>query len=77
MVPLAGGAPHTIRHESTVDAIAFVVHAPGSPMENFIRAAAVLAADGPPSMDAVLATAARNGIELLGPIPERLDDAAA
>ena len=77
VVPLVGGTPHTIRNESTVDAIAFVVHAPGSPMENFIRAAAALAADGPPSMDAVLAIAARNGIEMLGPIPERLDDAAA
>jgi hypothetical protein len=52
-----------------VDAIAFVVHAPGPPMEGFARDAAALAADGPPSVDAVLAVAARNGIEMLGPIP--------
>jgi mannose-6-phosphate isomerase-like protein (cupin superfamily) len=70
VVPLAGGTPHTIRNESSVDAIAFVVHAPGAPMENFARAATALAADGPPSVDAVLAVAARNGIEMLGPIPE-------
>ena len=70
VVPLAGGTPHTIRNESTVDAVAFVVHAPGAPMENFSRAAAALSADGPPSVDAVLAIAAQNGIEMLGPIPE-------
>lgn len=69
VVPLAGGTPHTIRNESTMDAIAFVVHAPGAPMEGFARSAAALAADGPPSVDAVLAVAARNGIEMLGPIP--------
>lgn len=69
VVPLAGGTPHTIRNESTADAVAFVVHAPGMPMENFSRAAAALAADGNPSMEAVLAIAADHGIELLGPIP--------
>ena len=74
VVPLAGGTPHTIRNESTVDAVAFMVHAPGAPMENFTRAAAVLAADGPPSMDAVLAIAAKYGIELLGPIPDVSDE---
>jgi hypothetical protein len=46
-----------------------VVHAPGAPMENFSRAAATLPADQPPSMEAVLAIAQRQGIELLGPIP--------
>ena len=40
------------------DAVAFVVHAPGAPMEHFIRAAAELAATGNPSMEAVLAVAA-------------------
>jgi mannose-6-phosphate isomerase-like protein (cupin superfamily) len=74
VVPLAGGTPHTVRNESTADAVAFVVHAPGAPMENFSRAVATLAADsdgdGGPSMDAVLAIAAQHGIELLGPIPE-------
>ena len=66
VVALAGGTPHTVRNESSEDAIAFVVHAPGAPMERFLRAAAAL---DEPNMDAVLAVAARNGIELLGPIP--------
>jgi mannose-6-phosphate isomerase-like protein (cupin superfamily) len=69
VVPLAGGVPHTIRNESAADAVAFVVHAPGAPMEGFSRAAAALAANGVPTMDAVLAIAAENGIELLGPVP--------
>ena len=69
VVPLAGGVPHTIRNESDADAVAFVVHAPGPPMEGFTRAAAALAADGAPTMEAVLLVAADNGIELLGPVP--------
>lgn len=69
VVPLAGGTPHTIRNESASDAVAFVVHAPGAPMEGFLRAVAELADGGSPSMDEVLAVAARNGIELLGPVP--------
>ena len=69
VVPLAGDTPHTIRNESDAEAVAFVVHAPGLPMEGFCRAAAVLAADGRPSMDDVLAIAAQHGIEILGPIP--------
>jgi mannose-6-phosphate isomerase-like protein (cupin superfamily) len=67
VVPLAGSTPHTIRNESTEDAVAFVVHAPGAPMEQFLRAVAALGAE--PSMDEVLVAAAQNGIELLGPIP--------
>jgi mannose-6-phosphate isomerase-like protein (cupin superfamily) len=67
VVPLAGRTPHTIRNESTEDAVAFVVHAPGRPMEGFVRAVAAL--DGEPGMEDVLAVAARNGIELLGPVP--------
>lgn len=69
VVPLAGGVPHMIRNESGTDAVAFVVHAPGASMEGFTRAAAALAADGPPSMEAVLAVAQEHGIELLGPVP--------
>jgi mannose-6-phosphate isomerase-like protein (cupin superfamily) len=69
VVPLPGGTPHTIRNESDTDAVARVVHAPGTAFEGFVRAAAALAADGEPSMDQVLDIAARNGIELLGPIP--------
>lgn len=73
VVPLAGGTPHTIRNESAADAVAFVVHAPGAPMENFSRAAVTLAAqtDGAPSMDSVLGIAAQHGINLLGPIPNQ------
>jgi len=67
VVPLAGNTPHTIRNESDSDAVAFVVHAPGPPMENFCRAAATLET---PSMDDVLVLAQRHGIELLGPVPE-------
>jgi mannose-6-phosphate isomerase-like protein (cupin superfamily) len=74
VVPLAGGTPHTIRNESAADAVAFVVHAPGAPMEGFSRAVAAVAADGDPSMDAVLSIAAQHGIELLGPIPDPVDD---
>jgi len=76
VVPLAGGTPHSVRNESAADAVAFVVHAPGAPMEGFARAGAALAADGDPSMDAVLQVAARNGIELLGPIPDVVDESA-
>lgn len=68
VVPLTGNTPHTIRNESD-DAVAFVVHAPGTAFEGFVRAGAALAAEGEPSMDQVLDVAARNGIELLGPIP--------
>ena len=71
VVPLAGGTPHTVRNESAADAVAFVVHTPGAPMEGFSRAAAALAASGEPSMDAVLGIAEQHGIELLGPIPAR------
>jgi mannose-6-phosphate isomerase-like protein (cupin superfamily) len=69
VVSLAGGTPHTIRNESDKDAVAFVVHAPAAPMEDFSRAAAALAAAGNPSVEAVLETAQRHGIEMLGPIP--------
>lgn len=69
VVPIPGGRPHTIRNESDAAARAFVVHAPGESMERFARAAAALAADGPPTMDDVLGLAARHGIEMTGPIP--------
>jgi mannose-6-phosphate isomerase-like protein (cupin superfamily) len=72
VVPLAGGTPHTIRNESAADAVAFVVHAPGAPMENFARAVAARADDTDTalSMQAVLTIAAQHGIEFLGPIPD-------
>jgi mannose-6-phosphate isomerase-like protein (cupin superfamily) len=68
-VPLAGRTRHTIRNESAADALAFVVHAPGAPMEGFLRAAAELATSGQAGMEPVLAIAAQHGIELLGPAP--------
>ena len=67
VVPLAGRVAHTVRNESDKDAVAFVVHAPGAPMEQFSRSVAAMA--GPPDMAAVLEIAARSGIELLGPVP--------
>ena len=68
-VTMAGDTPHTIRNESAQDAVAFGVHAPGGVMEGFTRAAAALAADGPPAMEDVLVLAERHGIEMLGPVP--------
>jgi mannose-6-phosphate isomerase-like protein (cupin superfamily) len=68
-VTMAGDTPHTIRNESAQEAVAFGVHAPGGVMEGFSRAAAALAADGPPAMEDVLAVAERHGIEMLGPVP--------
>ncbi|HET9423512.1 MAG TPA: cupin domain-containing protein [Nocardioides sp.] len=68
-VPMAGGTPHTIRNESDADAVAFVVHAPGAPLEDFSRAAALLAAEREPTIEDVLALAERHGIDMLGPIP--------
>lgn len=69
VVPLAGNTPHTIRNESSHDAVAFVVHSPAATMEGFSRAAAALAAHGSPSVDDVLALAERHGIQMLGPVP--------
>ncbi len=69
VVPLAGGTPHTVRNESTSDAVAFVVHSPAAVMEGFCRAAVALAAAGPPAMDQVLALAHEHGVEMLGPVP--------
>jgi mannose-6-phosphate isomerase-like protein (cupin superfamily) len=69
VVPLAGGTPHTFRNESDVEAVAFVVHAPGTAFEGFVRTGAALVAQGEPRMEDVLEIAARHGIEMLGPIP--------
>jgi uncharacterized protein YjlB len=72
VMPLAGSTPHTIRNESDADAVAFGVHSPGDVMEGFTRAAVALAAADEPTMDRVLALAEEHGIEMLGPIPERV-----
>lgn len=68
VVHIPAGRPHTVRNESGEDATAYVVFAPGAPMERFFRAAAALAADGPPTMDDVLALAARHGVEITRPL---------
>jgi quercetin dioxygenase-like cupin family protein len=73
VMPLAGGTPHTIRNESDADAVAFVVHAPGAPMEHFTRAVVAEAAHGAPSLDAILTIATRNGIDFLGPVPAHVE----
>ena len=69
-----GGVGPLVRRdaEGLATAVAFVVHAPGPPRENFSREAALAATD-PPDMDALLAIAQRHGIELLGPIPALVD----
>lgn len=69
VVPIAGGRSHTIRNESSEDAVAFVVHTPGEAMEGFARAAARLGTDGPPSMEAAIELAEQHGITVTGPIP--------
>lgn len=67
VVPIPGGRAHTVRNESGADARAYVVFAPGTEMERFVRAVGGLR-DGA-SMDAVLAIAAEHGVELGGPVP--------
>ena len=73
VMPLAGSTPHTVRNESERDAVAFVVHAPGAPMEQFTRAAAALATKHDVDMATVLAIAEQHGIEMLGPVPTARD----
>jgi len=68
VVPLVGGTPHTVRNESSADAVALIVHAPGAPMEQFSRAVVAASADGPPTMEDVMKIAADNGIEFLDPL---------
>lgn len=70
VVPLTGGTPHTIRNESEHDAVAFVVHSPGTAMDEFAHAGAALAAAGDPAIDDMLALAAHHGVEILGPVPQ-------
>jgi mannose-6-phosphate isomerase-like protein (cupin superfamily) len=69
VVPLPGGTPHTIQNQSDVDAVAFVVHAPGPVMEGFSRAVAATATERSLGIEDVLSVAERHGIEMLGPIP--------
>jgi oxalate decarboxylase/phosphoglucose isomerase-like protein (cupin superfamily) len=69
VVHMPGGRGHTVRNETDAEALAYVVFAPGTEMERFLLAAAALAADGPPDVDAVLALAEEHGIEMTGPVP--------
>ena len=69
VVHIPGGREHTVRNESGAEALAYVVYAPGAEMEGFVRAAAALAAEGPPTMEEVMALAGRHGIEMTGPVP--------
>jgi mannose-6-phosphate isomerase-like protein (cupin superfamily) len=69
VVHIPGGREHTVRNESDAEALAYVVFAPGTEMERFIRAAEALAAAGPPRPQDVLALAERHGIEMTGPLP--------
>jgi len=52
-----------------VDAVAFVVHAPGPVMEGFSRAVAATATERSMGIEDVLSLAERHGIEMLGPCP--------
>lgn len=67
-VHIPGGRMHTVRNLSDQEATAFVVFTPGAPMEGFLRAAAALAAAGPPEWEAVSTLAERHGIEMEAPL---------
>jgi oxalate decarboxylase/phosphoglucose isomerase-like protein (cupin superfamily) len=69
VIHIPAGRAHTVRNESEAEAVAYVAFSPGAQIETFLRAAGELAAGGPPDVQAVLALAARHGIELAGPVP--------
>ena len=69
VIHIPGGRPHTVRNESGDEATASVVFAPAAGMERFLRAAAALAADGPPAPADVMRVAAEHGIRFTGPLP--------
>jgi oxalate decarboxylase/phosphoglucose isomerase-like protein (cupin superfamily) len=60
VVSIPGGCEHTVRNESSEDAEAFVVLAPGERFESFVRAAAL---GGDPT-----ALAAEHGVEITRPL---------
>jgi oxalate decarboxylase/phosphoglucose isomerase-like protein (cupin superfamily) len=68
VVHIPGGRAHTVRNESDDEARAFVVFAPGTTIEHFIRQAATLATTGTKVED-VLALAEQHGIQMAGPLP--------
>lgn len=69
VIHIPGGRSHTVRNESGEEAIAYVVFAPGTGIERFLRAAAALAAAGPPAPTDILRVATEHGIEFTGPLP--------
>jgi oxalate decarboxylase/phosphoglucose isomerase-like protein (cupin superfamily) len=69
VVHIRSGRAHTIRNESEHEARAYVVFAPGTAIERFIRQAATLATTGTPQVSDVLALAEQHGIEMAGPLP--------
>jgi oxalate decarboxylase/phosphoglucose isomerase-like protein (cupin superfamily) len=69
VVAIPGGREHTIRNESEIRARAYVVFAPGSEIEHFVRAADELAAQGTAEPADVLNLAERHGIEMTRPVP--------
>jgi mannose-6-phosphate isomerase-like protein (cupin superfamily) len=60
VVAIPGGREHTVRNESTTAAAAFVVLAPGTEFESFVRAAA--------GSDDVAALATAHGVEITRPL---------
>ena len=62
VVSIPGGRAHTVRNETDAEARAYVVFAPGTEIERFMRAAGALTAPGPAE---VMALAERHGIEML------------
>ena len=68
VVAIPSGREHTIRNESRAEALAYVVFAPGSEIESFMRAADELAARGAAAAADVLALAERHGIEMTRPV---------
>jgi mannose-6-phosphate isomerase-like protein (cupin superfamily) len=62
VVSIPGGRAHTVRNETDAEAHAYVVFAPGTEIERFMRAAGALAQPDPA---AVMALAERHGIEML------------
>ena len=66
VVHIPAGRAHTVRNESGAEATAYVVFAPGTEIERFMRAAGALDELGP---EDVLALAERHGIEMTSPVP--------
>jgi mannose-6-phosphate isomerase-like protein (cupin superfamily) len=62
VVSIPGGRAHTVRNETEAEAHAYVVFAPGTEIERFMRAAGALAE---PDTAAIMALADRHGIEML------------